>query len=412
MLFNIFFTIIVTFSVFTTCFFFLVLYGHRHKVHQDGESEDKDYAVIIPAFNEEENIKECIESVKKQEYPKDQVQIKVIDDGSTDNTVEICKEFERRGEIELITKEHEGKVPSVNQALEGVNSDLFCILDADTYFEDKNIFKVISSYFDDENVGACLTTIQIPEPTKWIEKVQLIEYYLSAFMRKILSFFNGLYTTHGASFYRTSAVKKVGLFDETNLVEDMEMTLRLIDNGYEIESDLSTLSHTIPPNNFMDLLKQRLRWYTGFLENMKMYKHMLFNKKYAGIGYVSFPLSLIWTIILMFNMIYMSFNFGSGNFQLFKTLSATNWDILFYIESLIGPLMIGMMDLIIIITTITMILTAYLAFRLVKGTEKSGFSISYIYYFLLFSLIQGIFWFASLVNFLIPREKKPWTGKT
>lgn len=411
-LFNFFTAGVVFLAVMTTSFFLIFLYSKKDSIYNLGETTNYTYSIIIPAYNEEKNIESCIGSVLRQDYPKDKFEIYVVDDGSTDRTREICKGYEKRGKINLIEKEHEGKVPSVNQVLERVESDLFCVLDADTFFHDSDILKKIGSYFDDEDIAATLTTIQIKKPDTWVEKVQMIEYFLSAFMRKIVSLFNGLYTTHGASFYRTSAVKEVGQFDESNLVEDMEMTLRLIDNGYKLGSDLQTVSYTIPPKDFKGFFQQRLRWYTGFIENVRDYRHMLFNKKYVGIGLISFPLAIVWMAIMVISIFWFGFQFISGNILRLKMLLETNWDVIFFLKTFFGSLRIGIYDFITVFGLSVSFLVAYLGYKLVEGTERSEFSLSYIYYFFIFGFVQGVFWLASLLNFIRPREEQPWKGKT
>ena len=67
----------------------------------------KSISVIIPAYNIEDLLEKCVDSVAAQDYPKDLLQIIVVDDGSSDNTVEICNKYSNIDtRVKLIKQEH------------------------------------------------------------------------------------------------------------------------------------------------------------------------------------------------------------------------------------------------------------------------------------------------------------------
>ena len=373
-------------SLFTFFFWILILFDL-----EEPKPTKKKYSItfIIPTYNEEKNIKRAINSVLNLNY-SGKKKIIVVDDMSTDRTKEICKRYERKGLIEFIEKGvHNGKVPSINLALKKVKTDLFVILDADTYFE-KNSIKKLVSYFDDPKVGAVLAALKVENGKGIIPRLQTVEYFFSIFLRKLSTFYNGLYTTHGATIFRTSAIKKVGDFDERNPTEDMDMALRLIKNGYKIESDLHASAYTIVPNTFFKLFKQRLRWYGGFIYN-SIIKHrdMLFKKKYYGLNFITYPLSYFW-ILIAFLLIY---GISASTFHqiilFYKLFSNTNvFSYIFNRSFNLNVLfMLSSLSLGIFLITVWVM----------KSKLKERISVlSIALYIAFFSFITSVFWVFSL----------------
>ena len=73
-------------------------------------------SIIIPAYNEEKRIKDCIQSIINTNYPHNKYEIILIDDGSTDNTVQTAKQTEKT--IKIIKTKHQGKVNALNQGIQ------------------------------------------------------------------------------------------------------------------------------------------------------------------------------------------------------------------------------------------------------------------------------------------------------
>jgi cellulose synthase/poly-beta-1,6-N-acetylglucosamine synthase-like glycosyltransferase len=118
---------------------------------------------------------------------------------------------------------------------------------------------------------------------------------------------NGIHVTPGPfSAYRKEFFEKHGYFDENNLTEDIEIALRIQKNHYKIENSINAPVYTVAPNNFMALLKQRMRWYYGFVKNIRKNKD-LFNSKYGYLGLLLLPSSIIsvsLAIIIFFYFLY------------------------------------------------------------------------------------------------------------
>jgi len=91
--------VIVFFSVYVTVFFLLLYLRYRNEYYnQPSETNwSPKVSVIIPAYNEEKYLADCLKTVLELDYPKEQLEIIVVDDGSTDKTAELAKGFEKQG---------------------------------------------------------------------------------------------------------------------------------------------------------------------------------------------------------------------------------------------------------------------------------------------------------------------------
>ena len=393
------FQIIVLSSVYVSLFtFFLWLFLLLDLKEPKATKRKYSITFIIPVYNEEKNIEKTINSILNLNYGG-KIKIIVVDDVSTDKTVEICRRYEEKGIIKFIRKKkHSGKVNSVNIALKHVDTDLFAILDADTYFE-KNAIRKMVSYFDDPKVGAVLAALKVENDKGIIPRLQVIEYYFSVFLRKLMSCYDGLYTTHGATLFRTSAIREVGEFDEENLVEDMDIALRLMKRGYKVVSDLEASAYTIVPDTFFKLLKQRIRWYGGFIYNT-LFKHrdMLFNKKYPGLSFITIPLSYFWILIAFFTVFGFVNLIVTNAIYYYTLLSNVGLDLANqFMLSFNFMFMISMFSLGLFIVLL----------KVMKSKLNVKLSpLSIVLYLAFFSILSSLFWVASLPRGL--RGKVTW----
>ena len=277
---------------------------------------EKKVSIIVPAFNEEETIKGTIESLLNLDYPRELLEIIVVNDGSTDRTGSIAREYANRGDIILIENEKNiGKSSSLNISIENATGDLIACIDADTVV-DRDIFRKVSGYFGDERVGAVVVRVRVKEPKNWLEKIIEMEYNMGlGFYLKVLSFLNCLYLTPGQfSIYRRSILRELNGFDENNIVEDTEIAYRIQKAHYKIACCLSTYAYTKVPNNIRSFYYQRRRWYSGTIQTIIQHRDVFFRSDLGNFGVFFMPINygaiivgvmlFISTIYLLLSMIY------------------------------------------------------------------------------------------------------------
>jgi cellulose synthase/poly-beta-1,6-N-acetylglucosamine synthase-like glycosyltransferase len=283
---------IAFFSLFTLNVFILLFLKHRHEFLKRPKSSGRSpmVSIVVPAYNEAEYIQESLGSLLAMEYPKDKLEIIVVDDGSTDDTYRAAKAVESDAiPVHVFRKENGGKGAALNFGIRKAKGEFIATMDADSYVT-KSTIRELLPYFDDPEVMAVSPAVKIKPGGTWLSELQRVEYLMILFSRKLFSFIDSVPVTPGPfSIFRTVVFDKVGLFDECNLVEDQEIALRIQSHHFKIRTSMTADVYTEPPDNLKDLLKQRVRWQRGGFRNYWKYRHMI-KPEYGDFGMYSIPM--------------------------------------------------------------------------------------------------------------------------
>ncbi len=287
---------------------FLLMTYFKHKEAMEAEEKlveagVKTYpsvTIIVPCWNEERTVGKTIHSLLDLDYPKDKLKIMIVDDGSKDNTWKVIQHFKDNPQIELHTKPNGGKYTALNYGLSKLSTDLVGCLDADSYVH-KDSLKKIVYYFQDSETMAVAPSIKLWEPKSVLQLLQKIEYGFGIFTRKMFQYMNAIYITPGPfSIFRKEVFEKLGPYRHAHNTEDIEIALRMQENGMKIVHAHSAFVYTVPPNTVKKLLKQRVRWSHGFIQNARDYRHMFFNKKYGNVGVFILPMAALSIVSVIF----------------------------------------------------------------------------------------------------------------
>jgi cellulose synthase/poly-beta-1,6-N-acetylglucosamine synthase-like glycosyltransferase len=365
-------------------------------------------SVIIPSYNEEKTIERTIKSLLKLNYPRNKLEIIVVNDESTDNTINIVKKFKQ---IELINNKHKGtgKASAVNAGLKVAKGEFFGVLDADSEVG-KNSLRNALTYFSDRKVGAVITPIKIMSNKNLYNWLQKIEYAFTAMIRELMSRINTLYYSHGVlSLFRKDLIKKLGGFDENNLTEDLEIAMRLKSKGYEVRMASNSITYTRAPSTFGQLWKQRVRWYRGFMNNLMKYKYVLFRKKYGAYGNFQLPLNIFSLIVLVIVFFLFLYELTRQIYNLVMKIILLKSDI-FIINDL--P---SIKDLILLFDVkyyfpifIVILINLFLFYRAHKILKEKTrfFRLSLLLYFIVYPLLTMLHWMTALFQELFSIRKK------
>jgi len=269
--------------------------------------------IAVAAYNEEKTISKTIRSLVMSNYPKDKIEIIVVNDGSRDRTAEVVDSLIKKYKdfsIRLINKENGGKASAINAALENASCELFGVVDADSRIE-PNCLKFLVPHFGTEEIGAAVSRIKVDRPKNMLERIQRFEYIMSNMIRKLMAAIGTLAMTPGVlSLYRISLLKQLGGFDESkkNLTEDLEIAMRLKYHGYKIEMDYRSITHTVVPHSIKALWRQRVRWARGYIYNHWKYRKMFFSRKHSLFGIFQMPVNVLVVLLLILNICIISYS--------------------------------------------------------------------------------------------------------
>jgi len=310
-------------STYVQIFFLVTFLEKRKKIeHRIGKVDLNYYpstTIIVPCWNEETTLKSTIDSLLALDYPKEKLEIFLVDDGSTDNTWEIMKSFTSIPNIKVFHKENGGKHTAMNMGIELATSDFVGCLDADSFVDPQALRKIMSYFQRNPENMAVVPSIIVHKPKNLIQKIQMIDYQWGVYNKKMLALLGGIHVTPGPfSIYKREIFAKIGLFRKAHNTEDMEIAYRMQKNHMKIEHCNDAFVYTVTPNTVKKLYAQRLRWIYGFIKNTIDYRKMLFKKKYGVFSWFTVPsgiISIASTIVMFALMFY-----NLGNFFFRKAL--------------------------------------------------------------------------------------------
>ncbi len=258
-------------------------------------------SLIFPAYNEEKFIHKTIEQGLKQDY-KGELEIVIIDDGSTDKTFEIVNESTTRHSQVKVYKHDKnlGKPAALNTGFEKATGEISIFCDSDSYLDSDLVSKMVP-HFDDPQVGMVAGMIVIDNEINLLTKLQQIEYLYN---QEIIRFCQ---TTHksvlicpgAATAVRTKIAREIPSTDRT-ITEDADFTFEVAKAGWKISQEPEAISRTDAPENWKELISQRKRWLYGVIQTIWIHKWAIFYKEtkvpnlwvwWAWIGYITCPIT-------------------------------------------------------------------------------------------------------------------------
>ena len=244
----------------------LSLYEFLNSKHLPEISSPPLVTIIVPCFNEAAVIQESIRSVARIDYPN--LEILVVDDGSTDDTFEKAMELERKEKIRVLTKPNGGKADALNFGISQALGDYILCVDADSVII-PNVLKLAMPYFQvDANLAAVAGSVVIGNSDSLITKFQSLEYIIGLnFHKKAQSALNLVTIVPGPiGVFKKSVLKQVGGYETDTFAEDADLTLKILTEGFHIKYCSEMIAITEAPRDFHELCIQRYRWSRGTIQ--------------------------------------------------------------------------------------------------------------------------------------------------
>lgn len=273
------------------------------------------FMAIIPAHNEEMVVANLVESLKKQDYPCELLDIYVIADNCTDKTAEMARNagaivYERNDETGK-TKGHALQWFLSKKIEENADYDAFCVFDADNIVDEKFVKNMNKKLCQGEEVVQGYRDIKNPTDS-WISSGYAIFYWMMNRFYHLARYNLGLSTLiNGTGFMVKFDVVKPNGWKTYTLTEDIEFSLQRIIAGKKLGWATDAIVYDEQPVGFKQSWSQRSRWTVGHIQCMERYTkslaHSVKDKKTLvtmdGFLYIvgSIPMFVITLLLLVVN---------------------------------------------------------------------------------------------------------------
>lgn len=240
-------------------------------------------SVIIATKNEENVIEETLKSVRESDYPRNKLEIIVVD-SSTDNTYNIAKKYADK----VIIDKKGGKAAALNKGVEAAKHDVLYFLDGDSVV-DRNTIKTLVSRISIE-YPACTGLILRKNENSIIAKISrmqniflffVIQTWLQRFMKT--SFVAG----RNYAVYKKELLK-LGGFDDV-VGEDINLSYRLYREGKRVLYLPEAIISEGGPTRLQQFWKQQERWFSGISHEVrKAYRKINLYDSFVRLPMISF----------------------------------------------------------------------------------------------------------------------------
>lgn len=253
-------------------------------------------SIIIPVYNGEHTLGNCLQSLRKQAYPHELIEVIVVDNGSTDRTYEVFQEqqLERfQGQMHWISIAGRGKAYALNAGLHLASYPYVCNIDADTVIHPNALREMVRHFEADPNLGAATGAIEVlpsPESDEQdradLDRLAFLigecefQEYLAAFWlgRQGQTQSSSLFTLAGAfSFFRHEILLKTILYDNQTVSEDTKVTFDVRQQFGEkkLACIPEAIVYVTPTPSLRALYSQRVRWQRGEIEVAALHQEMV-----------------------------------------------------------------------------------------------------------------------------------------
>jgi cellulose synthase/poly-beta-1,6-N-acetylglucosamine synthase-like glycosyltransferase len=263
-------------------------------------------SVLIPAHNEELVIERTIEAVLASDYPKDKLELIVLDDASTDGTAAILDRLaERHPCLRVVhvpaAEGGKGKAAALNRGVKLARHALIGVYDADNQPEPSALRYLAAQFEIEPNLGAALGKFRTLNRkknllTRFINIEGLsFQWIVQAGRWKLLK----IATLPGTNFIVSKAVlAEVGDWDEQALTEDAELSLRLLEAGHRIKFVPYSTTWEQEPEDLRTWFKQRTRWARGTFYLMRKFFSSVGKAKNKALAFEVFYFMALYYVFL------------------------------------------------------------------------------------------------------------------
>jgi poly-beta-1,6-N-acetyl-D-glucosamine synthase len=396
-------------GLFTTFIFLLTIKSPSKKKYELDPKFRPKISIIIPMWNEGasngKRLRKTIDSVLNSNYPREKIEIIIVNDGSTDNSLAIANSYKKQGVRVISYDKSRGKTHAMNQGMKYATGEFIAGLDADSYMLPDVLEKLVPC-FKDPNVMGAIPSIKISKPDSFLQNVQSQEFLSAVFIRHVQCELGSIPLAPGAfTLIRRSFIEKHGALRTDTMVEDLEMSLRIQSEGYLIENVVNANVYTPGVKTLKAFVNQRIRWFFGFIVQMKRYKHLI-HPKYGNLGVFILPISIIYIFLTIFVFCYGLVMLVLNTFKWINTLNLVGFSLRDFFEFNFDLyyLTVGNTTVLPLLLFISVLLFMFYIKKV--SEERQGILIPFISFMFTYWLLGSLCWILAIYYYLTGKKVK------
>ena len=244
-------------------------------------------SIVIPTYNEEKIIAAKLDNTLDIDYPKDRMEIIVID-SSTDKTSEIVAEYATRYPyIKLIKTERKGPAAAFNKAFSIARGEIAIRTDCDSMLKIDAISEIVAN-FADERVGAVTSRLMTPNNEGLEVNYRSIQHRIQI----AESVLDSTYIFQSFSAFRRDLIRPI-----TTSADDAEVALNIRKQGYKAIYDPDSIFYEASPFTTKERIEVKSRRAVGHINLLLKNIRLCFNPKLSWYGMLILPMNLFMIVI-------------------------------------------------------------------------------------------------------------------
>lgn len=318
------------YSIITACFLMSrYLFGALYRPKKVDPDFTPGVSVIIPCFNEEKWIQRTIQSCINQNYPADKLEVIVVDDQSTDGSVEQIKDIigrltkaeDSRYNISerisyIVQPQNAGKREALAAGVKVAKHEYVVFVDSDSFLDPFAVRNLVQPFKDSKMAGVTGRTDVANTYTNALTKIQSVRYYIAfRIMKAAESYFDCVTCLSGPlSCYKKELVleyldqwlNQTFLGQKATFGDDRALTNLMLRHHRTYYQDTAVCS-TIVPNDNKVFLKQQMRWKRSWLRESFTAGTFIWKKEpFAAVFfYVGLCVPILAPLVVIYNLLYV-----------------------------------------------------------------------------------------------------------
>lgn len=236
-------------------------------------------SVLIPAYNEGENVEETVRHALALDYPE--FEVVAIDDGSRDDTGAVLDRLAaRHPRLRVVhLAQNQGKAVVLQTGSLLARHELLLCIDGDALLDPRAAHWFVRHFAEDPRIAAVTGNPRIRNRSTLLGRLQVGEFSsMVGTIKRAQRILGRIFTVSGViAAFRKSAVHQVGYWSPDMLTEDIDITWKLQRAGWDVRFEPRALTWILMPETLKGLWKQRLRWAMGgaqvLLRNLDVLRH-------------------------------------------------------------------------------------------------------------------------------------------